>query len=71
MPVEWKEQTDTRRIRKKASGYSNTMLIHISGTKEEGREPYGEIVHMNLLRPVPFHGLAQLGFRIEIGRAHV
>lgn len=65
MPVEWKEQTDTRRIRKKASGYSNTMLIHISGTKEEGREPYGEIVHMNLLRPAPFHGLAQLGFRID------
>ena len=69
MPVEWKEQTDSGGIRRRASGYSNMMLIRISGTEEEGQEPYGEIVHMNLLKPVPYRGLAELGFRInEIAR---
>lgn len=69
MPVEWKEQTDSGGIRRRASGYSNMMLIRISEAGEEGQEPYGEIVHMNLLKPVPYRGLAELGFRInEIAR---
>lgn len=69
MPVEWKEQIDTGGIRRRTSGYSKMMLIRISGTEKEGWEPYGEIVHANLLKPVPYRGLAELGFRInEIAR---
>lgn len=69
LPVEWKEQTDSGVFKRRTSGYSNMMLVRISGTEEEGQEPYGEIVHMNLLKPVPYRGLAELGFRInEIAR---
>lgn len=43
--------------------YSKTVLVRVFGT--EGGEPYGEVIHWNLLRPVPFKGLLELLRRID------
>lgn len=45
------------------AGSPTAMLIRIFGKKD--REPYGDIVHHNLGRPVPYQGAAQLVLRID------
>ena len=45
------------------AGSPTAMLIRIFGKK--GQEPYGDIVHHNLGRPVPYQGAAQLVLRID------
>lgn len=42
---------------------NRVMLIRIMGN-DQG-EPYGDIVHANLKRPVPYHSLADLSFSID------
>ena len=45
-----------------ASG-PTAMLIRIFGTKDH--EPYGDIVHYHLKKPVPYQGAAELVLRID------
>ena len=53
---------DKGRKRGLSKAYSNAMMIRIR--KDEQGEPQGEIVHLNLRKPVPYRGLAELEFRI-------
>ena len=46
-----------------ADAYSRTVLVRMLGTAEG--EPYGEVIHWNLLKPVPFNGLSELLSRID------
>ncbi|NBH74161.1 hypothetical protein D3Z51_19635 [Clostridiaceae bacterium] len=43
--------------------YSKTVLVRFWGT--EGGEAYGEVIHWNLLKPVPFKGIPELLQRID------
>ena len=45
------------------SGSPTAMLIRIFGIRD--REPYGDIVHYDLKRPVPYQGAAELVLRID------
>ncbi len=45
------------------SGGPTAMLIRIFGKRD--REPYGDIVHYHLKKPVPYQGSAQLVLRID------
>ena len=47
----------------KISEGSTAMLIRIFGTKDH--EPYGDIVHYHLKKPVPYQGAAELVLRID------
>ena len=53
---------DKGRKRGLSKAYSNAMMIRIR--KDEQGEPQGEIVHLNLRKPAPYRGLAELEFRI-------
>lgn len=62
MPVERKERADERLAGKRTGIFGNTMLIYMTGS---GKEPYGEIIHWDLQKPVPYRGLAELIFCME------
>ena len=63
MPM--RERTDREMDRRKAGNLNRVMLVGISGTDAANGEPYGEIVYRELSRPVPYQGLAELGFRMD------
>ncbi|MCI8660797.1 MAG: hypothetical protein HFG54_11235 [Lachnospiraceae bacterium] len=65
MLVEEMEQKQRRKEKnqKEPKAYSNVMMISIR--KGEQGEPEGEIIHFNLLNPVPYQGIKDLGFRID------
>lgn len=66
MIVEWKKRENTKEMRtaERGSGnYSGVMLVRIQGI--DRGEPYGEIIHLNLIKPVPYQSLAELVFRID------
>ena len=44
-------------------GGPTAMLIRIFGSRD--REPYGDIVHGHLKKPVPYQGSAELVLRID------
>lgn len=64
-------ETEKKRGREKGvekqESYSNVMLVRIMSREQNSscNEFAGEIVHLNLLKPVPYQGLAELVFRIE------
>ena len=45
------------------SATPTAMLIRVFGKKDH--EPYGDIVHYELKKPVPYHGAAELVLRID------
>ena len=63
MPVVKREQPKRGLTKEASQVFYNQMMIVLSGV--EAGEPYGEIVHWYLETPVPYHGLAELIFRLE------
>lgn len=69
MLVEWKEPKDAKEEKSRQEIYSNIMLVRILRTdQKEAEDPgelRGEIIHLNLPKPIPYQGLTELVFRIE------
>lgn len=65
MVAKWEKLRDTGTAEGRRNDCGNIMLVGICGTDEEGREPWGEIIHGSLIKPVPYRGLAELEFRMD------
>ncbi len=63
MLVGQKECVFSEKTDQKSKTYSKTMMIRVLGA-DQG-EPYGEIVHWNLAKPVPYQSLSELVFCMD------
>lgn len=65
MLSEVKEQKQERKERSQSIPKPNSNVMMVRIRKDEQGEPEGEIIHLNLKKPVPYQGMAELGFRID------
>ena len=63
MLVGQREDVFSEETNQETKPYGKTMMVRVLGT--DRGEPYGEIIHWNLAKPVPYQSLSELVLRMD------